>query len=61
VVLENRGQFARHELDPTADEEAIPAIPEPEEWALIIIALLALAYLLYRTRRGDGVRFREAV
>jgi len=61
VVLENRQQFARHDLDPNANEEAIPAIPEPEEWALIIIALMAMAYLGLRLRRGGGTRIGEAV
>jgi hypothetical protein len=48
VVLEQDSQYARYGLDPYADEEAIPAIPEPEEWALMTIALLALVVLYMR-------------
>ncbi len=51
VVLERAEQYGQYSLDPWADEEAIPAIPEPEEWALIMVAVLAMLYLIYKRRR----------
>ena len=51
VVLERAEQYSEFALDPTANSENIPAIPEPEEWALIIIAILALLILYYKRRR----------
>jgi len=57
VVLEKQSQYDDHGLDPGANEESIPAIPEPEEWVLIIVAALATIYLIYRRRCGmrEGV------
>ena len=37
------------------DPFAVPAVPEPEEWALIIIAMMLLSYTLWR-RRQDPAR-----
>lgn len=52
VVLEQQSQYDEHGLDPGANEESIPAIPEPEEWVLIIVAALATVYLVCRRRRA---------
>lgn len=51
VVLESQQQYDAAGLAPVA-EGTVPTIPEPEEWALIIIALLVLAYA-YHERRGE--------
>ena len=32
------------------DPFAVPAVPEPEEWALIIIALTFLSYTMWRRK-----------
>ncbi|MBI5092078.1 MAG: hypothetical protein HZB26_06485 [Candidatus Hydrogenedentes bacterium] len=50
VVLEQQAQYTRHGLDPTRNEEAIPGIPEPEEWALMAIAACALVFMLVRRK-----------
>lgn len=50
IVLETKAQYERHGLDDEADLNAVPAVPEPEEWLLIIVALLALGFVVYRTR-----------
>ncbi|MDR1915968.1 MAG: hypothetical protein LBQ58_05280 [Synergistaceae bacterium] len=49
VVLENAEQFAAHDLNPAAGIESVPTIPEPEEWALLMISL---AFLLIMYMRG---------
>ena len=36
-----------------SDPFAVPAVPEPEEWALIIIALMLLTYTLWRRRQDS--------
>ncbi len=50
VVLETKQQYDAAGLQPVP-EGTVPTIPEPEEWALIVIALLVLAYA-YRRRRA---------
>jgi len=54
VVLERAEQYAAHGLDPGADPGAIPAIPEPEEWALLLLLLLVLGWVLRRKRQRAG-------
>jgi hypothetical protein len=51
VVLENRAQYEAHDLDPSANPEWIPAVPEPEEWALLALAALCAVAVFYRKRR----------
>jgi hypothetical protein len=50
VVLETQQQYDAAGLQPVP-EGTVPTIPEPEEWALIVIALLVIAYA-YRRRRA---------
>jgi hypothetical protein len=45
VVLQTKEQYDEAGLDPSADEDAIPGIPEPEEWALLIIVALVLLFV----------------
>lgn len=50
IVLETKAQYERHGLDDEADLNAVPAVPEPEEWLLIIVVLAAVCFVVYRTR-----------
>jgi hypothetical protein len=50
VVLETQQQYDAAGLQPVP-EGTVPTIPEPEEWALILVALLVLVYVL-RASRG---------
>jgi hypothetical protein len=49
VVLETRAQEVALGLDPAPAR--VPAIPEPETWALLVVAALLLAVLVWRERR----------
>jgi hypothetical protein len=50
VVLENKQQYDAARLTPVSQATAptVPTVPEPHEWALIIIACAALTWLLWR-------------
>lgn len=48
VVLETEADYQRAGLDPPA---GAPSIPEPEEWALLAVVLVALATAWFRRRR----------
>jgi hypothetical protein len=50
VVLGSDDQYRAAGLTPP-DASAVPTIPEPETWAMLIIACLAFAWAL-RHRRG---------
>jgi len=50
VVLESSQQFAASRLTP-ANPVSVPTVPEPQEWALALIACAALAWLVVRNRR----------
>jgi len=50
VVLETRAQEVAMGLTP-ADAASVPAVPEPETWAMLALALLLLAIVLWRRRR----------
>jgi hypothetical protein len=51
VVLENQAQYARHGLDDGEALDAVPAVPEPEEWLLLGVAALALGVALLRRKK----------
>jgi hypothetical protein len=49
VVLETDVEYLRAGLTPP-DPTAVPTIPEPETWAMLVIACLAFAWA-WRQRR----------
>jgi hypothetical protein len=53
VVLETKEQYERHDLDPYKDvkRDSIPAIPEPAEWALIVLGLILL-WIVFRRKKA---------
>ena len=57
VVLETKQQYEAAQLKPV-DQATVPTLPEPHEWALIIIACAALTWLMWRYSpslpRGGG-------
>jgi len=58
VVLENKQQYdaARLSPAPPATQPTVPTMPEPEEWALLLIAGAGSIWLLWRIRqRGFAV------
>jgi hypothetical protein len=50
VVLESKQQYEAAQLKPV-DQATVPTLPEPHEWALIIIACAALTWLMWRYRQ----------
>lgn len=54
VVLENAAQYEANSLDPSAAADAVPTIPEPEEWGMLAIAALFVV-ALYRKRKRQGL------
>jgi len=53
VALETQEQYQRAGLEPVKSG-AVPTIPEPEEWLLMLSALLVLAWILFRRRSVCG-------
>lgn len=51
VVLENAAQYAENDLDPAAAADAVPTIPEPEEWAMLALAAACVVVLHCRRKR----------
>jgi hypothetical protein len=49
VVLETQEQYRRAGLEPV-NPGTVPTIPEPEEWLLMLSALLVLSWILIRRR-----------
>lgn len=49
VVLETQEQYRRAGLAPVSPG-TVPTIPEPEEWLLMLSALLVLSWILFRRR-----------
>ena len=47
VVLETRQQYEESGLTP-ASQATVPTVPEPHQWAMIIVALATLAWLVWR-------------
>ena len=50
VVLETAQQYDESRLTPVT-RATVPTIPEPHEWALILIACAGMAWLAWRNRR----------
>ena len=53
VVLETKKQFEDANLHPVA-QGTVPTVPEPHEWAMILIAMAAMTWTLWRNRRRIG-------
>ncbi len=53
VVLETAAQYQTANLNPV-DKGTVPTVPEPHEWALIILAMTLLGYLVHRQRSLAG-------
>ena len=51
VVLETQAQYQQAGLEPVKPG-SVPTIPEPEEWLLMLSALLVLSWILFRRRFG---------
>jgi hypothetical protein len=49
VVLETKQQYDEARLTPVS-QATVPTVPEPHEWALILIACAALLWLVWRNR-----------
>jgi hypothetical protein len=50
VVLETKQQYDENGLTPVA-QATVPTVPEPHEWALLLIACAAFAWLAWRNRQ----------
>jgi len=50
VVLETDAEYTRAGLTPP-DAAAVPTIPEPSTWVLLIVAALAFAWAVRQQRR----------
>lgn len=53
VVLETQAQYEANRLTP-AGQASVPTVPEPHEWALMLLAGLALLWLARRRFPGMG-------
>jgi hypothetical protein len=53
VVLETQEQYQRAGLEPVKSG-TVPTIPEPEEWLLMLSALLVISWILFRRRSACG-------
>jgi Vault protein inter-alpha-trypsin domain len=62
VVLENKQQYDTARLTPVSQSTTptVPTVPEPHEWALIIIACAALSWLVWRHSCWKGSGWRLA-
>jgi len=52
VVLENKAQYDQFNLK-QVDATTVPSIPEPEEWALIIVIIAMLFIILKFKKIGN--------
>jgi hypothetical protein len=50
VVLETKQQYDESRLTPV-EQATVPTVPEPHEWALVLIACAALFWLVWRNRQ----------
>ncbi len=53
VVLETAAQYQAANLNPV-EKGTVPTVPEPHEWALILLAMTLLGYLAHRQRSLVG-------
>jgi hypothetical protein len=51
VVLESKRQYDESRLTPVS-QATVPTVPEPHEWALMLMACLALGWLAWRYREN---------
>ena len=49
VVLETKQQYDESRLTPVS-QATVPTVPEPHEWALLLIACAALSWWVWRRR-----------
>jgi hypothetical protein len=54
VVLETKQQYQESGLEPVA-QTSVPTVPEPHEWALLLVAAAALGWLTWHYRRRRTV------
>jgi hypothetical protein len=54
VVLETKQQYDESRLSPVS-QTSVPTVPEPHEWALAIIAMASLTWLVRRRRLAPAV------
>jgi hypothetical protein len=54
VVLETQQQYDANRLTPVS-QATVPTVPEPHEWALILIACVALGWFAWRNRQAWAV------
>jgi len=50
VVLETKQQYDESRLTPVS-QATVPTVPEPHEWALILIACAVLIWLVWGNRQ----------
>jgi len=50
VVLETKQQYDESRLTPVS-QATVPTVPEPHEWALLLIACAALSWWAWRNRQ----------
>jgi len=55
VVLESAQQYENAGLEPPDDMLEVPTIPEPEHWAMLILALAVVGWMVWRRRRDGNV------
>lgn len=53
VVLESEAQYKRAGLNPVKPG-TVPTIPEPEEWAMLMVVLFLLSWFKFRRPQGNG-------
>jgi hypothetical protein len=54
VVLETNRDYGANGL-PVPDPDAVPTLPEPETWALLILTIVAGGWMIRRRARPSGV------
>jgi hypothetical protein len=54
VVLETQRQFAENNLSPV-NKSTVPTVPEPHEWAMIIMAALMLLWMAWKQWQSGAI------